>query len=47
MISDYKKFISEMTDDKAIEYLYQNAYVDLKIADYIANRLKENKATTD
>jgi hypothetical protein len=38
-MNEYEKFIGEMTDEKAIEYMYQNGYFDLKIADYITKRL--------
>lgn len=35
----YTKGMAEMTDEKAIEYIYGNGYVDLKIADYITKRI--------
>jgi hypothetical protein len=41
----YEKFMSEMTDEKAVEYLYENSFIDLKIADYITKRLKELTAS--
>ena len=35
----YARAITRMTDEKVIEYIYGNGYVDLKIADYITKRI--------
>jgi len=40
-MNNYENFLKKMTDEKAIQYMYENGYFDLKIADYITKRLKE------